>query len=84
MSTPLGAEARQLPCLFAVPRVTNNNSSHIGQCVFGEAMDNYIWSGLFLVIHNTDNPLPTPMARHLAEHVPNCNKRAVPVHRSEV
>jgi len=46
MSTPLGAEARQLSCLSAAPRVTTNNSSHIVKCVFGEAIDNYIWSGL--------------------------------------
>ena len=46
MSTPLGAEARKLSCLSGVSRVTTNNSSHIGQCVFGEAIDIYIWSGL--------------------------------------
>ena len=47
-TVPLGAEARQLPCLFAVPRVTTSDRSHIEQqCVFGEAIDNnYIWSGL--------------------------------------
>ena len=42
MSTPLGAEARQISCFSAVPGVATNNSSHIGLCVFGEAIDNHI------------------------------------------
>ena len=46
MSTPLGAEARQLSCLSAVPRVTTNSISHIKHCDFSEVIDNYIWSGL--------------------------------------
>ena len=83
-STPLGAEARQLTCLSAVRRVATNSSSHIGQCVFVEAIDNCILSGLLWVIHNAGNLLPASMARHLAEYVPYFNKRAVPVLRSEV
>ena len=81
MSTPLGAEAQQLSCLSAVPRITTNSSSQIEQCVFGEAIDSYIWSELLWFIHCAGNLLPASMARHLAEHVPYCNKRVVSVLR---